>query len=238
MVERDVKDYQNWLCGLDLLHLGAVREYLNEGNKSILDTDDIWYLRDCESRYTSVTMELMLEDIIDARVDELRGIVERTSPLHSLLYDVTSVDGLKRLRESWDFSWLSALNYVQLGYCCQFLNLVIGRVNTVSVLEVYDNKVYDNFVDESVKYLLQVVCVKYTKAVGYFRFLNIVRTEVENRFVDDCRLYYGNSKFAGVLESFKIQVYLNDMATSTKLDLVDFLSTNVKYLVQLDKVGR
>lgn len=224
------KDYKDWLSSLDLLHLGAVREFLSEGNKSILDEDDVRYLKDCESRYTSITMKLVVEDIVDIRVEELRQSVERTSSLQRLLYDVTSVEGLDQSRESWDFSWLSALNYVQLGYCYQYLNLIIGRVNTLSVLEIYDD-----FVDESVKYLLQVVCVKYTKAVGCFRFLNIVRAEVENRFVDDCRLYYGNSKFAGVLESFKIQVYLNDMATSTKLDLVDFLSTDVKYLVQLDE---
>lgn len=233
MVERDVKDYENWLCGLDLLHLEAVREFLSEGNKSILDSDDVVYLEDCKSRYTSLTMKLMLKDIINVRVDELRGSVERTSPLHSLLYDVTSVDGLKRSRESWDFSWLSALNYVQLGYCYQFLNLVIGRVNTLSTLEVYNN-----FVDESVKYLLQVVCVKYAKTIGYFNFLHVVSDEVENRFVDDCRLYYGDSKFAGVLEAFKMRAYLVSTLESKNLDLVDFLSTNVKNLVQLDEVGR
>jgi hypothetical protein len=233
MVERDVKDYENWLCGLDLLHLEAVREFLSEGNKSILDSDDVVYLEDCKSRYNSLTMKLMLKDIIDVRIDELRGSVERTSPLHSLLYDVTSVDGLKRSRESWDFSWLSALNYVQLGYCYQFLNLVIGRVNTLSTLEVYNN-----FVDESVKYLLQVVCVKYAKTIGYFNFLHVVSDEVENRFVDDCRLYYGDSKFAGVLEAFKMRAYLVNTLESKNLDLVDFLSTGVKNLVQLDEVGR
>ena len=233
MVERDVKDYENWLCGLDLLHLEAVREFLSEGNKSILDSDDVVYLEDCKSRYNSLTMKLMLKDIIDVRIDELRGSVERTSPLHSLLYDVTSVDGLKRSRESWDFSWLSALNYVQLGYCYQFLNLVIGRVNTLSTLEVYNN-----FVDESVKYLLQVVCVKYAKTIGYFNFLHVVSDEVENRFVDDCRLYYSDSKFAGVLEAFKMRAYLVNTLESKNLDLVDFLSTGVKNLVQLDEVGR
>lgn len=233
MVERDVKDYENWLCGLDLLHLEAVREFLSEGNKSILDSDDVVYLEDCKSRYTSLTMKLILKDIIDIRVDELKGSVERTSPLHSLLYDVTSVDGIEQSRKSWDFSWVSALNYVQLGYCYQFLNLVIGRVNTLSVLEVYDN-----FVDESVKYLLQVVCVKYAKTIGYFNFLHIVSDEVENRFVDDCRLYYGDSKFAGVLEAFKMRAYLVHTLESKNLDLVDFLSTGVKNLVQLDEVGR
>lgn len=233
MVERDVKDYENWLCGLDLLHLEAVREFLSEGNKSILDSDDVLYLEDCKSRYTSLTMKLMLKDIINVRVDELRGGVERTSPLHSLLYDVTSVDGIEQSRKSWDFSWLSALNYVQLGYCYQFLDLVIGRVNTLSVLEVYDN-----FVDESVKYLLQVVCVKYAKTIGYFNFLHVVSDEVENRFVDDCRLYYGDSKFAGVLEAFKMRAYLVNTLESKNLDLVDFLSTGVKNLVQLDEVGR
>ena len=232
-MERDVKDYQNWLCGLDLLHLEAVKEFLSEGNKSILDSGDIEYLEDCKSRYTSLTMKLMLKDIIDVRVDELRESVERISSLHSLLYDVTSVDGIGQSRKSWDFSWLSALNYVQLGYCYQFLNLVIGRVNTLSVLEVYDD-----FVDESVKYLLQVVCVKYAKTIGYFNFLHIVSDEVENRFVDDCRLYYGDSKFAGVLEAFKMRAYLVSTLESKNLDLVDFLSTNVKNLVQLDEVGR
>ena len=88
------------------------------------------------------------------------------------------------------------------------------------------------------KYMLQVLCVKYTKTIGYFRFLHIVRDEVEARFIEDCRLYYGDNKFAGVLESFKVQAYLNDMVTSTKLDLVNFLSGDIKYLVQLDKVGR
>lgn len=233
MVERDVKDYENWLCGLDLLHLEAVREFLSEGNKSILDLDDVVYLEDCKSRYTSLTMKLMLKDIINVRVDELRGSVERTSPLHSLLYDMTSVDGVEQSRKSWDFNWLSALNYVQLGYCYQFLDLVIGRVNTLSTLEVYNN-----FVDESVKYLLQVVCVKYAKTIGYFNFLHVVSDEVENRFVDDCRLYYGDSKFAGVLEAFKMRAYLVNTLESKNLDLVDFLSTGVKNLVQLDEVGR
>lgn len=233
MVERDVKDYENWLCGLDLLHLEAVREFLSEGNKSILDSDDVVYLEDCKSRYTSLTMKLMLKDIINVRVDELKESIESTSSLHSLLYDVTSVDGVERSRESWNFSWLSALNYVQLGYCYQFLNLVIGRVNTLSTLEVYNN-----FVDESVKYLLQVVCVKYAKTIGYFNFLHVVSDEVENRFVDDCRLYYGDSKFAGVLEAFKMRAYLVSTLESKNLDLVDFLSTNVKNLVQLDEVGR
>lgn len=230
---QEYKDYKDWLSSLDLLHLGAVREFLSEGDKSILDEDDVRYLKDCESRYTSITMKLVVEDIVDIRVEGLRQRVERTSSLQSLLYDVTSVDGVERSRESWDFSWLSALNYVQLGYCCQFLNLVIGRVNNLSVLEVYDN-----FVDESVKYLLQVLCVKYTKAIGYFRFLQVVRDEVENRFVDDCRLYYGNSKFTGVLEAFKMRAYLVSTSTSKNLDLVDFLSTDVKYLVQLDEVDR
>lgn len=230
---QEYKDYKDWLSSLDLLHLGAVREFLSEGNKSILDEDDVRYLKDCESRYTSITMKLVVEDIVDIRVEELRQRVERTSSLLKLLYDVTSVEGLDQSRESWDFSWLSALNYVQLGYCYQYLNLIIGRVNTLSILEIYDK-----FIDDSVKYMLQVVCVKYTKTIGYFRFLHVIRDELEARFVDDCRLYYGDDKFAGVLEAFKVKVYLEDMSTSKKLDLVDFLSSDIKYLVQLDKVGR
>ena len=86
--------------------------------------------------------------------------------------------------------------------------------------------------------MLQVVCVKYPKTIGYFRFLHVVRDELEDRFIDDCRLYYGDGKFAGVSEAFKIKVYLENMSTSKKLDLVDFLSSDIKYLVQLDKVGR
>lgn len=230
---QEYKDYKDWLSSLDLLYLGAVREFLSEGNKSILDEDDVRYLKDCESRYTSITMKLVVEDIVDIRVEELRQRVERTSSLLKLLYDVTSVEGLDQSMESWDFSWLSALNYVQLGYCYQYLNLIIGRVNTLSILEIYDK-----FIDDSVKYMLQVVCVKYTKTIGYFRFLHVIRDELEARFVDDCRLYYGDDKFAGVLEAFKVKVYLEDMSTSKKLDLVDFLSSDIKYLVQLDKVGR
>lgn len=230
---QEYKDYKDWLSSLDLLHLGAVREFLSEGNKSILDEGDVRYLKDCESRYTSITMKLVVEDIVDIRVEELRQSVERTSSLQRLLYDVTSVEGLDQSRESWDFSWLSALNYVQLGCCYQYLNLVIGRVNTLSILEIYDK-----FLDDSVKYMLQVVCVKYPKTIGYFRFLHVVRDELEDRFIDDCRLYYGDNKFAGVLEAFKIKVYLENMSTSKKLDLVDFLSSDIKYLVQLDKVGR
>lgn len=230
---QEYKDYKDWLSSLDLLHLGAVREFLSEGNKSILDEDDVRYLKDCESRYTSITMKLVVEDIVDIRVEELRQSVEKTSSLQRLLYDVTSVEGLDQSRESWNFSWLSALNYAQLGYCYQYLNLVIGRVNTLSILEIYDK-----FIDDSVKYMLQVVCVKYPKTIGYFRFFHVVRDELEDRFIDDCRLYYGDDKFAGVLEAFKIKVYLENMSTSKKLDLVDFLSSDIKYLVQLDKVGR
>lgn len=229
----DYKDYKDWLSGLDLIHLGAVREYLSEENSSILDADDVRYLRGCESRYTSITMKLVVEDIVDARVDELRKDLENVSSLNRFLYDMTSVEMLEQSRESWDFSWLSALNYLQLGYCCQFLNLVTGQVNTLSTIEVYDK-----VIDESMKYMLQVLCVKYTKTIGYFRFLHIVRDEVEARFINDCRLYYGDNKFAGVLEAFKIKVYLENMLTSKKLDLVDFLSSDIKYLVQLDKVGR
>lgn len=230
---QEYKDYKDWLASLDLLHLGAVREFLSEGVKSILDEDDVRYLKDCESRYTSITVKLVVEDIVAIRVEELRQRVERTSSLQRLLYDVTSVEGLDQSRETWEFSWLSALNYVQLGYCYQYLNLVIGRVNTLSILEIYDK-----FIDDSVKYMLQVVCVKYPKTIGYFRFLHVLRDELEGRFIDDCRLYYGDNKFAGVLEAFKIKVYLEDMSTSKKLDLVDFLSSDIKYLVQLDKVGR
>lgn len=231
---QEYKDYKDWLASLDLLHLGAVREFLSEGDKSILDEDDVRYLKDYESRYTSITtMKLVVEDIVDIRVEELRQRVERTSSLQRLLYDVTSVEGLDQSRETWDFSWLSALNYVQLGYCYQYLNLVIGRVTTLSILEIYDK-----VIDDSVKYMLQVVCVKYPKTIGYFRFLHVLRDELEGRFIDDCRLYYGDNKFAGVLEAFKIKVYLENMSTSKKLDLVDFLSSDIKYLVQLDKVGR
>ena len=61
------KDYKDWLSGLDLLYLGAVREYLVEDNQNILDIDDIRYLRECRFRYTPVTMELILEDVVDAR---------------------------------------------------------------------------------------------------------------------------------------------------------------------------
>lgn len=229
----DYKDYKDWLSGLDLIHLGAVREYLSEENSSILDADDVRYLRGCEFRYTSITMKLVVEDIVDARVDELRKDLENVSSLNRFLYDMTSVEMLEQSRESWDFSWLSTLNYLQLGYCCQFLNIVTGQVNTLSTIEVYDK-----VIDESMKYMLQVLCVKYTKTIGYFRFLHVVRDELEDRFIDDCRLYYGDGKFAGVLEAFKIKVYLENMSTSKKLDLVDFLSSDIKYLVQLDKVGR
>lgn len=227
------KDYKDWLSGLDLLYLGAVREYLVEDNQNILDIDDIRYLRECRFRYTPVTMELILEDVVDARVTELREVAEKSSSLGKLLYDLTSAEELKKAGEVWDFSWLNALNYVQLGYCCQFLSLAVGRVGNLSALEVYDK-----FLDESIKYMLQVLCVKYPRTVGYFTFLNLLRDEIENRFVDDCRLYYGDAKFAGVLESFKVRVYLDGTSTSKKLDLVNFLSGDVKYLVQLDKVGR
>lgn len=232
-MERDVTDYRDWLAGLDLIHLGVVRGFLSEGYKSILDIDDIRYLEWCTSRYTTNTVKVALEDIMDTRVNELRQSVERTSSLQRLLYGVTSVEGLEQSRESWDFSWLSVLNYVQLGYCCQYLNLVVGRVKTLSILDTYDK-----FIDDSLKYMLQVLCVKYTKTIGYFRFLHVIRDEIEARFVEDCRLYYSDNKFVGVLEAFKIKVYLDDISTSKKLDLVDFLSSDIKYLVQLDKVGR
>lgn len=233
-MERDVADYRDWLAGLDLLHLGAVREFLSEWNRSILDVDDVRYLRRCVSRYTLITVKAVLEDIIDARVDELRQNVDGSSSnLLKILYDVTSDEEYKEIVEYWSFSWLSALNYVQLGYCYQYLNLVIGRVKTLSILEIYDK-----VIDDSVKYMLQVVCVKYPKTIGYFRFLHVLRDELEGRFIDDCRLYYGDDKFAGILEAFKIKVYLEDMSTSKKLDLVDFLSSDIKYLAQLDKVGR
>lgn len=88
----DYKDYKDWLSGLDLIHLGAVREYLSEENSSILDADDVRYLRGCEFRYTSITMKLVVEDIVDARVDELRKDLENVSSLNRFLYDMTSVE--------------------------------------------------------------------------------------------------------------------------------------------------
>lgn len=229
----EVKDYEGWLSGLDLLYLEAVREFLCEDNNSILELDDIRYLRECKFRYSQNAMELMVEDMVDARVMELRDVSKEASFLTKLLYDLTFDVEIKKAGKSWDFSWLNALNYVQLGYCCQFLSLVVGRVHNLSALEVYDK-----FLDDSTKYMLQVLCVKYPRVIGYFQLLNLLRDEVENRFVDDCRLYYGDVKFAGVLESFKMRVYLECTPTSKKLDLVDFLSSDIKYLVQLDKVGR
>lgn len=234
-MERDVKDYKEWLSGLPLIYLGVVREFLSEWNRSILDADDVRYLRNCVSRYTLNTVKEALEDIIDVRVDELRQNVEGSSSnLLKVLYDVTSDEESKKIGEYGSFSWVDALSYVQLGYCCLFLNLITGRKTTLGALGFYDSHI----IDESVKYMLQVMCVKYTKIIGDFKFLQVLQNEIEVSFVDDCRLYYGDSKFAGILESFKIKAYLNDMVTSKKLGLVDFLLDNPWNLVQLDKVGR